>query len=347
MLEEALRLARVLAECRRRRGSLEFSMPEPEYIFDADGRVTDIRRKEQHFAHQLIEEFMIAANEAVARFLEERGLPFLYRVHPEPDPTRLDGLFRTLSATSLAPVLPARPDASLIRTVLHEAHGGPQEFLVGRLALRTMPQARYQPINEGHFGLASSCYCHFTSPIRRYADVVVHRALKYALKLDGGPIPAEHKLLALGDQLNRCERAAMEAEREMARRLGTLVLRDRVGEDFDGVIAGVTDFGFFVELDAMPVEGMVRVDSLGDDYYEFDPERQELTGIHTGVRFRLGQRVRTKLVEVNAGRLEITLELLEMPHADGTRRRPRTTKNTPPPRQERRRDTRRGSKRKK
>lgn len=317
MLREAVRLARVLAERRRERGSLDFSLPEPEYYFDEEGRIIDIRCKEHNFAHQLIEEFMITANEAVARFLEEKGLPFLYRVHPEPDPVRLEGLFRTLASTSLATHLPARPDASSLQGVLRAARGGPQEFLVGRLTLRTMPQARYQPENEGHFGLASACYCHFTSPIRRYADVVVHRALKRALSLDSGPIPTAHKLVMLGDQLNRRERAAMEAEREMARRLATLVLRDRVGQDFPGVIAGVSDFGLFVELDAMPVEGMVRVDSLGDDYFEYDPERQELTGVMSGVRFYLGQRVRTRLVEVNAGRLEITLALLELPPAEG------------------------------
>ena len=320
MLEEAARLARVLAAQRTRRGSLDFNVPEPEYFFDAQGRIVNIGRKERHFAHQMIEEFMIAANGAVARFLEERELPFLYRVHPEPDPARLDGLFRTLVSTNVATELPPRPGARDLQGVLHAAHGGPQEFLVRRLTLRTMPQARYQPENEGHFGLASDCYCHFTSPIRRYADVVVHRALKRALGMDPGTIPTAHKLLALGDQCNRREREAMEAEREMARRLGTLVLQHRVGEEFSGIIAGVTDFGFFVELDAMPVEGMVRIADLGDDYFEFDPERQELTGVMSGVRFGLGQAVRTRLVEVNPGRLEITLALLEMPAPSSDRR---------------------------
>ncbi len=319
MLEEAERLARVLAQARADRGSLDFDLPEPEYIFDDAGRIQNIRRKERHFGHRLIEEFMIAVNEAVARFLEQKRLPFLYRAHPEPEAARLEGLFRTLASTSLAPALPARPRARDLRAVLREAHGGPQEFLIGRLALRTMPQARYQPENEGHFGLASACYCHFTSPIRRYADVIAHRALKRALGLDSGPIPTEHKLRMIADQLNRRERAAMDAEREMARRLGTLALRDRVGESFEGVISGVTDFGFFVELDAMPVEGMVRIADLGDDYFEYDQERQELIGVVSAVRYRLGQRVKTRLAEVNVGRLEITLALTELPPA-GRRR---------------------------
>lgn len=313
MLEEAVALTHSLIHMRDARGSLDFELPEPEYIFDDQGVIVNIERRKRLFAHRMIEECMIAANEAVARFLESKGTPFLYRVHPEPDVDRLAGLFRTLASTSLAAAIPPQPDAQHLQAMIQQAKGGPQEFLVGRLCLRTMPQARYQPDNEGHFGLASKSYCHFTSPIRRYADVVVHRALKHALGLSSGPIPSEHTLLMLADNLNRRERAAMEAEREMARRLGVLVLRDRVGESFSGTIAGVSDFGLFIELDTMPVEGMVRVADLGDDYYEYDPERQELIGLHTGMRFMLGQRVLTRLREVNVGRLEITLALLEGP----------------------------------
>lgn len=313
MLEEAVALTHSLIQMRDGRGSLDFELPEPEYVFDGQGVIVNIERRQRLFSHRLIEECMIAANEAVARFLESKGTPFLYRVHPEPDVDRLAGLFRTLASTSLAAAMPAQPDARHLQDMIRQAKGGPQEFLVGRLCLRTMPQARYQADNEGHFGLASKSYCHFTSPIRRYADVVVHRALKHALGLNFDPIPSEHKLLMLADNLNRRERAAMEAEREMARRLGVLVLRDRVGESFAGTIAGVSDFGLFIELDAMPVEGMVRVADLGDDYYEYDPERQELIGLHTAMRFMLGQRVLTRLTEVNVGRLEITLGLLEGP----------------------------------
>ncbi len=310
MLEEAKKLARVLAQKRLQRGTLDFHMPEPEYHFDEQGRIVDISRKEQHFAHQIIEECMIAANEAVAEFLEKKNLPVLYRVHPEPESLRLEGLFRTLASTSLADKLPAKPHAKDIQSILHAAKDSAQEFLVGRLTLRTMPQARYQPYNDGHFGLASTCYCHFTSPIRRYADVVVHRALKGALGLDNEAI-ADHKLEALGDGLNQAERAAMEAEREMARRLAVLMLQDREGQKFEGTIAGVSDFGLFVELDAMPVEGMIRISDLGDDFFEYDTDKQELIGVMSGRRFALGQRVRVRLTEVNLGRLEITFSLLD------------------------------------
>ncbi len=327
MLEQALDLARTLAKVRELRGSLDFHMPEPEYIFDESGHVTNIQRKENHFAHQIIEEFMIAANEAVARFLTEHDVPLLYRTHPEPEVTHLEGLFRTLATTSLAENLPRRPNAQSLQDILHAAKTSPQEFLISRLTLRTMPQARYYPENIGHFGLASTNYCHFTSPIRRYADVVVHRALKHALGLDVGKIPSAQKLIILGDKLNHAERAAIDAEREMAKRLAALVLQDRIGEGFDGIICGLSDFGIFVELEAMPIEGMIRIADLGDDYFEYDQERQELIGVMHGHIYKLGQFVRTRLVGVNLGRLEITLGLVQNRKPRGQRSKYITPKN--------------------
>ena len=181
--------------------------------------------------------------------------------------------------------------------------------LVGRLVLRSMMQARYSPEAGEHFGLASPCYCHFTSPIRRYADLLVHRALSFTLGATPGPILAGHKLLMAADQCNARERAATEAEREIARRLGCLLLRERTGETFTGVVSGVTEFGFFVEFDEMPVEGMVRLTTFRDDWFEYDPDRQELIGVGTGRRFRLGQAVTVRLTDVHIGRLEVNLEL--------------------------------------
>lgn len=307
MLEQARALAAALTAVRTARGSLDFDLPEPEYHFDAQGRLADIVRKERHFAHTMIEECMIAANEAVARFLAARDCDFLYRVHPEPEQDKVLSLYRTLRSTEIASCVPTKPDAGALQHILRAAQGTAQEYLVGRLCLRTMPQARYQPENEGHFGLASSCYCHFTSPIRRYADLIVHRALKAALGVEGGGTVAAHALLRVADQLNRRERAAMEAEREIARRLACLALQHSTGQEFAGIICSVNDFGIFVELDALPVEGMVRVEDLGDDYYEYDMERQELIGVMQGRRFRLGQRVQVRLAAVDTERLEIRL----------------------------------------
>lgn len=318
MLEEAFRLYAVLRAVRRQRGSLDFDLPEADYTFDAAGRLRRIGFRQRHDAHRMIEEFMIAANEAVARHLRDAGLPFLYRVHPRPDPERLENLFDSLAATALES-LPenvksgGKADAMTMQAILKAAQGTDQEFLVNRLCLRAMPQARYQPENEGHFGLASQAYCHFTSPIRRYADLLVHRALKASLGRAAGPLPAGHKLLRMGDRLNRLERATMECEREMARRLACLALRDREGERFSGIIAGVTDFGLFVELACMPVEGMIRVQDLGDDWYELDSRNQCLMGQRSGLCWRLGQRLEVRLAEVHMGRLEIRLMPLECP----------------------------------
>ncbi len=315
MLQHLHDLAHVLRRQRIERGALDFVLPEAEYVFDSQDRIADIRKKQHHFAHQMIEECMLAANEAVARFLEEKDIPFLYRVHPEPDPLRIRGLFETLSTTSLASHIPARAKATDLQSILRAAHNANEDadgdsFLLNRLALRTMTQARYSPENVGHFGLASACYCHFTSPIRRYADMVVHRALKYALGIGAGRIPTEARLLQWGDHLHHRERAALEAEREMARRLATLLLQGREGEGFEAIISAVTDFGFFVEFAAMPVEGLVPIRFLGDDLFEYDPRRQELLGLIHADRFTLGQKVRVRLIEANLGRLEITLGLV-------------------------------------
>uniref|UniRef100_B8DP48 Ribonuclease R n=1 Tax=Nitratidesulfovibrio vulgaris (strain DSM 19637 / Miyazaki F) TaxID=883 RepID=B8DP48_NITV9 len=310
LLERAEALARLLNAKRSERGSLDFDLPEPEVIFNIYGETVDIGRKVRHFGHQIIEEFMIAANEAVARFLTEKNARFLYRVHPEPDTEKLEGLFKVLGRTSLAQHLPGKASAKALQGVLQAAKGSDQEFLVNRMALRTMMQARYAPDHEGHFGLASECYCHFTSPIRRYADLVVHRALRRTLGLPvNGPLPGERALLTIADTLNTNERVAMEAEREILKRITVLFLSERVGEEFTGVISGIIDFGFFVEFNEVMAEGMVRLSSLDDDYYGYLPERQELVGERTGRSFRLGQTVTVRLAEVNVARLEVNLAL--------------------------------------
>ena len=315
MLEEAAELAEVLMERRHRQGGLDFDVPEAEFLVeekDGVSRVSGIRNRERLFSHRLIEAFMVRANEAVAEFLTRRNAPFLYRVHPAPGPEKLEELYHALRSTEADLPLPRAAKATVpgwLTHVLDAASGTPQAFIVSRLTLRSMMQARYSPEEDGHFGLASACYCHFTSPIRRYADLVNHRALRYVLGLDtGGALPAGHKLLEVAEQCNGRERAAADAEREISRRMGCLLLQGRTGEIFEGVISGVMNFGFFVELDGMPVEGMVRVETLGLDYYVFDEERQELRGEHSGESFRLGQSVTVKLAGVHVGRLEIDLE---------------------------------------
>lgn len=311
MLEQSAALARMLKDLRHGRGSLDFDLPDPEILLDIRGEAADIRSRPRHFSHQIIEEFMIAANEAVAQHLTKQGRPMLYRVHEQPDQDKLRNLFKILARTELGGSLPNKgepADPRMLQAVLAAARDTDMEFLVNRLLLRSQMQAKYSPDNAGHFGLASKCYAHFTSPIRRYADLELHRALKAELS-GQGPKISHKRLKALGDHLSTRERRAMEAEREILKRVTAMFLMDRVGETFTGIISSLADFGFWVELSEVLAEGMVRLSSLTDDYYTFFPERQEFLGQRTGRTLRMGQKVRVILDEVNLARLEITLRL--------------------------------------
>ena len=326
MLEQALALTHILTDTRKERGCLDFDLPEPECRFDDAGDFVSMVPRENHFAHKLIEEFMVAANEAVARFLTARDIPLLYRVHPAPDPDKLSNLFQVLASTGLLPPEMAggtgrnapAPSSKQLQRILDSARGTPYEYLVSRVALRSMMQAGYTQDLDGHFGLASTCYCHFTSPIRRYADLVVHRALKAALESpDKSRLPGRKNLQAIADHINSTERTAMEAEREIYRRMGVIFMHDHVGEVFSGIISGLTEFGMFVELDGTMTEGMVRLAALDDDYYVHYPERQELRGERFGRSYRLGQAVQVSVTDVNMARLEINLAFVREKDARG------------------------------
>ena len=312
MLETAEKLARLLHAVRRERGSLDFDLPDPEILLNLSGETVDIRQRPRNFAHQIIEEFMLAANEAVAGFLTEHGAAALYRIHPDPDPDKLQNLFTMLSRTDLAPHLPKEATTKGLQMLLAAAADTDLGFLVSRLTLRTMMQAKYSPVLQGHFGLASPCYCHFTSPIRRYADLVIHRSLKAALGLSVKDAPVAKNLPKLAEHLSVRERAGMEAEREILKRLTVLFLRDKTGQEFSGVISSMADFGFWVELSEVMAEGMIRLSSMNDDYYSFIPDRQEILGARTGRRLVLGQTVEVVLTDVSVGRLEVNLRLKDM-----------------------------------
>jgi len=322
MLETAESLARAINRLRAERGSLDFDLPEPEVLFNLQGEAVDIKPRERQFGNQIIEEFMIAANEAVARFLTEHGAPVPYRVHPEPDPDKLQTLFGILKRADITLELPKQPTPRGLQDLLRQAAGTEMEFLASRLMLRSMMQARYSIVNLGHYGLASECYCHFTSPIRRYADLMVHRGLKAVLEGRQPPLNARRMQEAC-EHISLRERVAMEAEREILKRATVLFLRDKVGGVFDGVISSLSDFGFWVELTELMAEGLVRLSTLTDDYYALFPERHELLGQHTGRRFRLGQHVRVELTDVALGRLEVNLKLADEPSDQLRRQLPR------------------------
>ncbi|MBR5050925.1 MAG: RNB domain-containing ribonuclease, partial [Desulfovibrio sp.] len=334
MLEDALALYKILRKARTARGSLDFDLPEPEAAFDAKGRVEGLGRASRHDIHRLIEEFMIAANEAVARRLAESGLDFLYRVHPLPDREKLDLLQGALQAFGLD-----MRDASSkkgreldLRAVLASAQGTPLEGPVTRLCVRAMQQARYSRVNEGHFGLASEAYCHFTSPIRRYADLTVHRALKQALGLSSGTSVDARRLDRIADQINQQERLAMECEREMNKRLACLWMARQDGSRiWSASVSSVQSFGCFVELDEAPVEGLIFVEHLGTgssagDWFEYDERRQMLVGKFSGAIFRVGTPVHVVCMRSDVAMLQIDFKPIDTSdrvRRDGKRRQSR------------------------
>ena len=308
-------LALLLYKRRRARGNLDFDLPEAEIILDLQGLPENIVRAERNIAHRMIEEFMIAANEAVARHLTEKEFPTLYRVHEGPDQDALETLAPFL--LSLGYRLPEKKETIApleIQRLLESARGKPEERVVNRVLLRSMKQAIYQPENIGHFGLASKCYTHFTSPIRRYPDLIVHRVLDRVMNDDKLKPNAREDLLRYlqqaGEHTSGRERHAMEAEREMVDLKKAQFMQNRIGEEFTGFINSLANFGFFVELDDYFIEGLVKLSSLTDDDYDYYEKEYVIKGRRYGKKFRLGANVRVRVARINAFRSEIDFDLL-------------------------------------
>jgi ribonuclease R len=308
-------LARLIFAQRKARGNLDFDLPEAEIVLDVQGAPENIVRTERNIAHRIIEEFMIAANEAVARHLTEKNLPLLYRVHEGPDREALEALAPFLLSLGYRLFLKQERISPLeIQRLLESARGKPEERVLNRVLLRSMKQAVYQPENIGHFGLASACYAHFTSPIRRYPDLVVHRMFDRALR--GEKLkPNEREdliryLQEAGKHTSERERHAMDAEREMVDLKKAQFMMNKLGEEFTGFITTLANFGFFVELDAYFVEGLVKLSSLTDDDYDYYEKEYVIKGRRHGRKFKLGDNVRVKVARINAFRSEIDFELI-------------------------------------
>ncbi len=296
MLEHMGHLARLLKKRREERGNLDFDLPEPELVLDMEGGIRDVLRSERLFSQGIIEEFMIAANEAVARFIADRKAPLIYRVHESPDREKLqdfEKLLKVLAVPYKADSKGRLPLQRILRNVKDKEH----EFLINRILLKSMKQARYSAINKGHFGLALDFYSHFTSPIRRYPDLVCHRILKALIHKEGkeGVPYGEEDLERMALHLSERERKAMEAERETGDRIKVLFMKDRTGRTFDGIISHITSYGFFVELFDVFVEGIVLLSTLHDDYYAFEEEKFRLIGRKTRKVFRIGDHVKIKV----------------------------------------------------
>ena len=301
MLETMETLAAALRQKRFRRGAIDFDLPELKIKLDEKGVPIAIEKRTRSVAESIIEEFMLAANETVAEHMDRREIPFVFRVHADPDPEKmakmadlLRGLGQRIGAwTSVSPMD--------LQKALKWMEGKPEEKMVSTLMLRSLKQARYESENAGHFGLAAKYYTHFTSPIRRYPDLIVHRLLRETF---AGPLSPQRKeqlqslLLQIASDCSDRERAATEAERESVDMKVAEYMQQFIGEEFPAIIAGVTGFGFFVELEN-GVEGLVHVSSLQDDYYQYLEDQHCLIGERLKKRFRLGDAVTVELIKAS------------------------------------------------
>ena len=327
MLETLRDAYTALRRARDERGAIDFDMTETRVVLGEDGRVVDLEPAARNVAHRIIEECMVAANVAAARFLERHRLPALFRIHEGPSPDKVEELRAFLEEFGLKLGGGDAPEPRHFAAVIESAASRPDVHLIQTVMLRSLSQAVYAPDNVGHFGLAHRAYVHFTSPIRRYPDLVVHRAIRHALRRGrpGDFEPARGSSLAmLGDHCSMTERRADDATRDAVAWLKCEFMLDKLGEVFDATITGVAAFGVFVTLDDVFVEGLVHVSALGPDYFHFDPVRHRLRGERSHRSFRLADRMRVRLtkVDLDERRMDFEPEIRESGRGPGRRKRP-------------------------
>jgi len=316
LFEQMHELFEILNRRRHRRGSIDFDLKEPEIILDDEGMVEAIVALERNVAHRIIEEFMLLANETVAQHLDENAVPSLFRIHEEPDPLKVEQFeefVTTLGYSLAAPKGAIKPRH--FQKLVEKMRGTPEEKPIAFLMLRTMQKARYDASNLGHFGLAADSYTHFTSPIRRYPDLIVHRTLRESRH---GAMTEERRgeltddLPEVARHTSERERRADDAERELVQWKKVRFMADKVGDEFHGYITGVTSFGLFIELVEHFVEGLVHISTMADDYYRFVERAHILRGENTGRVYRLGDRVQVQVVKVDMERRQVDLGLVEI-----------------------------------
>jgi ribonuclease R len=307
-LLEMRKLSRKLLERRLAKGSLDFDLPEAQVVLGKDGRVQDIFEVARLESHRLIEEFMLLANRTVAEHVTRASVPFLHRIHEEPDPEKIAAFSDFVSSLGYSFKVSGRIRPKRIQRFLKSLEGKPEEELINEMLLRSLKKACYSPDGMGHFGLAFSHYTHFTSPIRRYPDLLVHRLLK-ELQLGKYSHRRQNQLLRrlpkIGEITSERERLADEAERESIKIKQIEFMQNKLGEEYEGLISGVLRFGFFVRLDKLLAEGLVRVSSLDDDYYLLDETAKRWVGRRTRRVFKLGDRVRVQVIRVDKEQKEI------------------------------------------
>lgn len=307
-------LYKVMLKSREKRGAIEFDSSETLMIFNDNGKIDRIEAVVRNEAHRLIEECMLAANVCASDFLKEHEHPALYRIHEGPTPEKLEALRTFMGEFGFGVGGGDTPHAKDYGKLLTAIKGRPDEQLLQTVLLRSMQQAVYSPDNIGHFGLAYESYTHFTSPIRRYPDLLIHRAIKAVINNSKYTAGDWH---VLGQHCSMTERRADDATRDVNAWLKCYYMQDKIGEVFDGTVAGVTSFGLFVALDGIYVEGLLHVTELGNDYFNYDKARHEMAGERTGVRYRLGDRLRVKVsrVDLETSKIDFVLEAAEVDKA--------------------------------
>ena len=304
---------------RRQRGAIDFDLPQTVIELDDSGKVRSLHATERLLTHRIIEECMIAANVEAAKQMRQARLPGLYRVHEGPDPDRIEAIAAVLKTLRLEALPAGKPEPRQFSRLIANLAGKPEAELIETMLLRSMNQACYQPKNVGHFGLALGAYAHFTSPIRRYPDLLVHRAIKWSLRkrtFQGFPYSLSG-MEKLGEQCSRAERRADEAVWDVEEQLKCAYMKDRVGDTFEVVVTGVVPFGLFVRVPELQVDGLVHVSTLPGDYYRRDAAGTQFTGERSGARYRLADALEVRLAGVNLEERKIDFMLLESTGSPG------------------------------
>ena len=329
LLKDMEVLARAIEKRRIANGMLELDLPETELVMDSEGKIIDAHPADMSYPHKIIEMFMVEANESAAAVIDRFGVPFMRRIHPEPDSLSIKNVSRFISICGFN--VPRKLDRKAIQDILAAAKGRQESFAINMHVLRSFAKAEYSPLDIGHFALASGQYCHFTSPIRRYADLLVHRLLQCYLEQRLNMIGLEEalpqvELTEIGKHITFTEQQATGAERDLKAVLILQMLSGRIGEKLETVVSGVTNFGIFVQCKKFGIEGLININELGADQWKFDSRTQAIVGENSGKSLRLGQGVTVKIVSVNVAARQLDLALLELLVKGKAREKKKTTK---------------------
>jgi len=310
LLNDMEALSRAIEQRRRKNGMIHLDLPETELEFDKSGQVVDAHPADDSYPHTIIEMFMVEANDSVASLFDRLNVAFMRRIHPEPDAMSMKNLARLVKAFGFT--LPRNPDRKVIQDLLAAVKGADTSFAVNMAVLRSFEKAQYAPLHIGHYALASTNYCHFTSPIRRYADLMVHRALERYLQNKKPRKEQEQDLAQVGKHITFTEQRAEDAERELRTVLTLQLLSKKIGEQLDCVVTGLTGFGVFVQCRKFGIEGLIRMASLGPDHWKYNEKTQCIAGERSGRSIRMGQAIKVRIVSVNVPARQLDVSPVEL-----------------------------------